>query len=447
MSLRCRLLICTGTLLLTAAAFAEPKARAVFMVDKAIYPEIKAGLDTYAAHILKNFNVVCEARPDDYYKMQPPAIRAILKKEYETSKPPLVGAIMVGSIPCAVKGDPADILIPVTLFYEDFDATYEDKNNDGCYQDAEITNDRPKNPTEIWTSWWVPPCAGDDKAAQVKHLNTFLTKLDRFYKDEINGRDAMLWAAGNVGHVETIEGWTVLMKDTMNAGAKPLNQKLYIWCRFGQDEGTFRPNKRTDEFGARDFIKAFTLQPWLHVHVIAHGNQRGWYWDTTGVVASSDPNRPESTIKMDFSAFKGGAANIVTTSGCGNGNFRGDYGVKPMYERFLGSLLLFSPETITVAYYGAASPQSTSGDPGFCTELVESLQADGPSYLAEGYKKLRNSDYSWGTQHFFFRGGDEKVLSGDPFAKFRPTPEPSAEQKKALEEKLKATNWTVVGPG
>jgi hypothetical protein len=332
--------------------------------------------------------------------MQPPAIRAMLRSEYQDqAQPALVGAIMCGPIPHAVKGDPKEILIPITLFYEDFDAQYDDRNGDGVYQDAEITNDRVHNPTEIWTTWWVPPA--NDGPTQVKLLKGWLQKLDRYHKGEITGRDQMLWMTGNVTGVEISEGWTVLFKDTM----KPLAQKLYIWSKEGQDEGTFRPNKRKEEFGPRDFITAFTLQPWQHVHVIAHGNQRGWYWDSVGVIAGlAASNKPEASLAMDFSALKGTAANIVTTSGCSNGNFRGDY-IGPAYDRALANNLLFSPDTITVAYYGAASPQSTSGFAGYCTEIIESLKPDGGSYLGEGYKKMRNSDYAWGLEHYFFRGG------------------------------------------
>jgi hypothetical protein len=424
---------------------AEARGRVVFIVDKSVYPEIKDGLETYAAHIRREFNIVCTPLPDDYYKMKPPAIREILKKEYAQSKPPLVGAIMVGPIPHALKGDPKEILIPSPLFYEDFEAKYDDKNGDGVYQDAEITSDRVHNPTEIWTTWWVPPTMKPEE--QGKLLNGFLAKLDRYHKGEITGRDALLWMAGNVGHVETCEGWSVLLKDTMNPAEKPLNQKLRIWCHFGQDEGTFRPNKRKDQFSARDFITAFTLQPWQHAHIIGHGNQRGWYWDTCGVVSAfAGEDKPEAALKMDFSKFNGAAANIVTTSGCSNGNFRGDY-IGPNYDRALSNCLLFSPTTCTVAYYGAASPQSTSGDPGFCTEIVECLRADGDSYFADGYKKMRNMDYAWGTQHFFFRGGDEKILTGDPFAKYRDSQPPTAEQAKALQEKIDKAGWTVVPPG
>ncbi len=420
-----------------------PAGRALVLVDKSMYPELEAGLARYAEHVLKLHRIAVVPRPDAYMEMQPPAIREILRREYEQHDPPLVGAILVGPLPHALKGDPKEILIPLTLFYEDFDARYTDANGDGVYQDSEIRNDRVKNPTEIWTSWWVPPAPADDRAAQVKHLKVWLDKLDRYYGGEIVGRDQMLWMAGNVTGVEICEGWTVLFKDTM----KPLAQKLYIWSKEGQDEGTFRPNKRKEEFGPRDFLTAFTLQRWQHAHIIAHGNQRGWYWDAVGVISGLDAkDKPEASLKMDFSTFQGTAANIVTTSGCSNGNFRGDY-ITPVYERALGNNLLFSPDTCTIAYYGAASPQSTSGFAGYCTELIESLKPDGSSYLGEGYKNMRNSDYAWGLEHFFFRGGDEKILCGDPFARYRDSAPPSAEAVKALEEKIKAAQWMVVPPG
>jgi hypothetical protein len=443
-----RLLVVLVGLTVSAAfapACAQPapasRGRAVFVVDKSAYPEIKAGLDKYAGHVLAMHNIVCQPLPDDYYNMKPLAIRAILHEQYKTSQPPLVGAIMVGPIPHALRGNPKEILIPAPLFYEDFDAQWEDKNGDGAYQDDEIVNDRKANPTEIWTAWWVPPA--NDGPAQARLLKLFLDKLDRYYRGEIVGRDQMLWLSGNVTDVEICEGWTVLLKDSM----KPLEQKLHIWCRVGQDEGTFRPNKRKDEFGPKDFLTAFTLQPWQHCHIVAHGNPRGWYWDSVGVVgAPPDDGKPESTLVMDLASFKGTAGNIVTASGCSNGNFRGDY-LGPNYDRALGNLLLFSPDTITIAYYGAASPQSTSSFAGYCTELVESLKSDGGSYLAEGYRKMRNSDYSWGTQHYFFRGGDEKILCGDPFARYRDSAPPTAEQAQAVQEKIKAANWTMVGPG
>lgn len=418
-----------------------PRARALLIVDNSVYPEIEGRLQKYAFHVLKMHNILCTPRPDDYYQMQPPTIRAILKKEYQDRQVPLVGAIMVGPIPHALRGDPKEILIPATLFYEDFDAEWVDKDNDGVYE--RIIQDRKANPTEIWTAWWLPPA--NDRPTQLKLLKGWLDKLDRYYRGEITGRDQMLWMAGNVINVEICEGWTVLLKESM----APLEQKLRIWCRVGQDQGTFRPGKRREEFSPGDFVTALTMQPWQHVHVSAHGNPRGWYWGNAGVVgARRSDGKPECTLLLDLSTFRGTAGNIITTSGCSNGNFRGDY-LGPEYDKSLGNLLLFSSHTITIAYYGAASPQSTSGFAGYCTEVVEALKSDGGSYLAEGYYKMRNQDYSWGTQHYFFRGGDEKILSGDPFARYRPSAKPTAkeaEDRLTEEQKKTIAGWTVVGP-
>ena len=423
------------------SAQAAPRGRAVFIVDNSVYPQLQAGLERYAAHVLAMHNIACEPLPDDYYKMTPAEIRERLHREYQSSAVPLVGAIMVGPIPHACRShDPSEIMIPCTLYYEDFDAEYTDTDGNGAFSDDEIKNDPSNNPSEIWVSWWVPPAM--DAPSQLKHLKFFLDKLDRYYRGEIVGRDQILWTAGNVVKVEDVEGWTVLMQGTM----KPLDQKLQIWSSIGQDPGTFRPNKRKEEHGPADFRTAFTLQPWQHAHIIAHGNQRGWYWDNTGVCVARDVSgRPEWSLLLDLSTFGGTAANIVTTSGCSNGNFRGAY-VGPAYDRALPNLLLFSPDTVTVAYYGAASPQSTNGFAGYCTELIESLKVDGGSYLGEGYYKMRNHDYSWGTQHYFFRCGDEKVLCGDPFARYRDSAPPSAEVQAEVQKKIDAMKWEITGP-
>lgn len=416
--------------------------RVLFIVDKSVFPAVQAGLETYAAHIQQEFGVRCEARPDDYYNMTPPQIRKILHEEYDTSDPALLGAIMVGPIPHACRShDPNEIMTPCPLFYEDFDAVYVDKNNDGAYSDEEITNDRVHNPTEIWVSWWVPPALDAD--TQIKDLQFFLDKLDRYYKGEITGRDDMLWTAGNVVKVEDVEAWSVLMKDTL----QPLGQTLKIWSKIGQDTGTFRPNKRKDEHSPSDFLKAFTLQPWQHAHIIAHGNQRGWYWDNTGVCfARAAGSKPESEwsllIKLDELPFAG--ANIITTSGCSNGNFRGDY-TRVAYDCAMPNILLFSDRTNTIAYFGAAAPQSTSGFACMATELVEALKSDGGSYFAEGYYQMKNHDYSWGLQHYFFRGGDEKVLLGDPFARYRDSKPFSAEMQADVAKKIQSAKWEEAG--
>jgi len=395
----------------TAAADSAtgPRARALLIVDKSVYPEIKDGLAKYAAHVLKVQNIACEARPDDYYNMKPPAIRALLQAEYKKSQPPLVGAIMVGPIPYPLAGNPKEITIPAVMFYEDFDAKWDDPDGDGVYQ---VTYDRVNNPTEIWTAWWVPPA--NDAPTQVKLLKGWLDKLDRYYRGEITGEGGMLFQAGNVTSVEVTEGWMVLMGDTLQS----VNQKLTTYSRVCEDKTQPKPAKG-EEFTGAEFLAAFSSRPWQHLHIGTHGTPRGFYWEGTAVEGLK-PEKPSPNYTwLDCSTFKGTAANVVTTSGCSNGNFRGSLNSTD-YAKSIGNLLLFSPDTITVAFYGSASPQSTSEFAAYHTELIESLKADGGGYLAEGYFKMRNHDYSWGTSHYIFRGGDEKIVSGDPFVRYRP---------------------------
>jgi hypothetical protein len=62
--------------------------------------------------------------------------------------------------------------------------------------------------------------------------------------------------------------------------------------------------------------------------------------------------------------------------------------------------------------------QSTGVFANFHTELIEALDLEKGSYFAEGYYNMINSDYSWGTDHYCFRGYDGKIFNGDPFARY-----------------------------
>ncbi len=172
-------------------------SRALVVVDKSVYPEIEARLTKYIDHIRREFGVELKVLVDDYYDMQPPDIRARLKHEYQNSPVPVVGAIMVGPIPHAIRSslgaaeettkyemlmDEADekgdrrlawecwrklpLLTPAPLYYEDFDAEWIDEDGDGVFE--KIETDPENNPTEIWTAWWVPP--SEDRRMQAKLL-------------------------------------------------------------------------------------------------------------------------------------------------------------------------------------------------------------------------------------------------------------------------------------
>ena len=187
----------------SAAAAETPKARALVVVDETVYPQIKEGLDKYIDDIRWEFDIELKVLVDEFYSMTPPQIRAILKKEYESSEIPVVGAIMVGPIPHALRSrigamqETIDLqkaldeakargdndaawqvyrkmpdLCPAPMYYEDFDAVWIDEDGDNVFENIETNAEN--NATEIWTAWWVPP--RNDAGEQVKMLNTFLKK-------------------------------------------------------------------------------------------------------------------------------------------------------------------------------------------------------------------------------------------------------------------------------
>jgi len=102
----------------------------------------------------------------------PEDVRGILKQEYNTNN--IRGAILVGQIPFALweqgYGDNRGIL---SLFYEDLDGEFQDRDNDGFY-DYHVfgENEGP----EIWICWMRPP-----KLLEVFHLNRFLDKVHNYY--------------------------------------------------------------------------------------------------------------------------------------------------------------------------------------------------------------------------------------------------------------------------
>jgi len=385
---------------------ASTSDRVLVVVDDSVYPEIGTALDNY-------FNSVKSVLPqvefqvliDGFYEMKPSEIRASLKKEYELSSGTMVGAIMVGPIPHALRGDPETILITSPLYYEEYDAEWIDENNDGVFD--KIITDRINNETEIWTAWWVPP--SNDRAEQAKMLKVFLDKLVRYYQGEIMGRDGVVFIAGNGNSVEITESWTVLLDEALATAGQKVAR---VYSLDGQMKEAVLPDPGP-EFISYDLLDLLTGHCWQHLHTLTHGSPAGFYWH------NGEEAIAVTTENIDFSGFNGTGPVIFTTSGCSNGVFRGRLKGEPLYSRSIANRMLFSPNTATIAFFGSASPQSASVFAGFHTELVESLAANGSSYIGEGCRNFRNADYSWGLKHFIFRGVDGKVLSGDPFAKYR----------------------------
>jgi hypothetical protein len=427
-------IICIATMgasLCNAQDDSPPRTRALVVVDSSVHPHISQRLETYVRHIRREFDTELKVLVDNFYGMKPPAIRRILKTEYDRSPVPLIGAIMVGPIPHALRsglgaveltqtheqlfeaakarGDgraawrhwvKMPMLCPAPLYYEDFDAIWIDEDDDGVFERFET--DAENNPTEIWTAWWVPPA--NDPESQIMMLNSFLKKLDVYHRGSMDGRNGMIFIAGNGNSVEITEAWTVLMRESMESTGQTVAQVI---SRHAEMAERVHP-RRSEEFFEDELIRPLTGHRWQHMHILTHGNPAGYYWDGRAVTVDT----------LNTLRFRGTGANIITTSGCSNGNFRGKNKGTPDYTKSMGNILIFSNSTATVAYYGAASPQSTGVFAVIHTELIEALDPATGGCIGEGYYNLRNADYCWGTTHYFFRCVDGKVLSGDPFARY-----------------------------
>jgi hypothetical protein len=312
---------------------------------------------------------------------------------------------MCGPIPYALRGgtNPNDLVTCLPYYYEDFDAKWFDDNADGVEDRCE--QDRATNAAEIWTAWWVPPT--DDRAEQTKMLQGFLTKLDRHYKGQTAARDGIIFLEGNGNSVEITEGWYCLLLDAMRSTGQKV-VKTYSAQSDADMVGRTLPPKGKD-FVRADLENDLYENCYQHLHTVTHGAPDGFYVS-------------DGRISFDMSKFHDTGAVIVSTSGCGNGNFHGSYRVKPDYAHSIGDRLIFAPNCLTIAYYGATTPQSTGVFAVVHTSLVEFLDPEKGTGIGEGYLKLLNSDVCWGTSHYLFRGGDGKALLGDPFARYTRVP-------------------------
>jgi hypothetical protein len=382
------------------AADREGRIRVLVLVDESAYPSLQAKLDRYYADVQRSFDAEFRTLVEPFYEMPPEKIRDLLKREYDAPDARIRGAIMVGPIPCALRGSAGGPLTPAPLYYEDFDARWADDDGDGAFD--RVDNDADHNPTEIWTAWWVPPA--NDPQEQVLLLNRWLDKLHRFHTGEIKASDGLLFlAAGGVASVEITESWHVLLSGVL----APVGGTVTAYSRYAEMPGSVRPPSNRD-FTPEELSGALTAHAWLHVHTVSHGAPDGLYLEGGAITSAG----------LDFSRFDQTGPLIMTTSGCSNGNFRGTNGAEANYAASIGNRLLFSDRTLTVAYFGSASPQSSGVFAMYYNDLIESLDPSRGSYIAAGYYRMRNRDSAWGVVHYIFRGLDEKILSGDPFARY-----------------------------
>ena len=398
----------------TVATPISPLRRKVLVViDETFVLDLAPGLQTYFEHVGGLFHVDFDVLAGPVLGMKPVELRARLAGAFRNEPDRVIGAIMVGPIPVALRGIPGTIVFPTPYFYEDFDARWTDADGDGIFEKVET--DRTLNATEIWTAWWVPPA--NDAKGQIGLLKGWLEKLDRHYRalsaGKVPGRDGAVYIAGNGNSVEITEAWTVLLSDALATAGQRV---ATVHSLQGQMKQARLPDPGP-EFRGEDLVALLTSRAWQHVHILTHGSPAGFYW------RNGETKVAVTTENFDFSRFHETGPVIFTTSGCSNGVFRGTLKAEPDYARSMGNRLLFDPRTVTVAYFGSASPQSASVFAGFHTEIFEALTAGKDAFIAEGYKRFRNTDHTWGLEHFIFRGMDGKILNGDPFARYAvPTP-------------------------
>ncbi|MBN2055801.1 hypothetical protein JW905_12810 [bacterium] len=426
-----------------------------------IYGAIEGRLENFADLVWDRFNVEIEVLPDDYYNSFTAAdVRTLLQAEYDEPDA-LTGAILAGTIPYATYRHGDGCINPAPLYFEDFEAQWVDANPvDGHFED--IITDAWNNPTEIWTAWWIPPNMGVDHHAD--YLMAYLMKLDGYYHGWIEGSDAMLFAGSDMTNLTMNDQWIELLMDSGGRSAEDImafgvhsSDQDPMWGYGGVAQWVY-PNDLTKPrmwngstwFGfnsaldatiyespvpgagdvlVEELVHLFNENRFKYCHFFSHGSPEGIYFHGMG----------NYFLYSDVGQITYGGANIITTSGCNNGNFRGSVNAAVAYDHCLGSNLIFDSDNACVTWYGSASSQSTGLFADYHQLLIQGLRPEPGNYFAKGYYAMRNSDIVWGSSHYFFRSVDDKILLGNPFVTWydvalpsptpsptpRPTPDPS----------------------
>ena len=152
----------------------------IVVIDAQLYPYVKEKFTRYLNEVEERFVVKFSVVKVDGLRSPNPIIpielREFLQKEYAVNN--TVGALLVGQIPYALwnqgVGNNSGVL---SLFYEDLDGDFEDKNQDGFYDYHYFG---PQEGPEIWVSWMRPPMFG-----QAFFMNNFLEKTHKYYNGEI----------------------------------------------------------------------------------------------------------------------------------------------------------------------------------------------------------------------------------------------------------------------
>jgi len=438
--------LCFVVIGLTAILHISPEAgradTVLFLVNNSgpdVYSAIAANLSVYIDDVQQRFGVSIQVLADDYYNHYSPAdVRALLRYMYLSSGGEMTGAILAGTIPYATYRYSTGPITPAPLYYEDFDAVWTDSLPGDGHFDV-IDTDPWTNATEIWTAWWVPPT--NQPAQHASYLNAYLQKLALYYSGVIEGSDALLFIGSNMTNIGFNSEWAGLLLGPGQISASRLHlcgvqsidqdpmwgfagvsdwiypqdlskSRLWNgaeWAGFypGIDFTVFeQPHGTAEDVLVDQLFFMWNAARWKYSHLFSHGTASGAYYEGPGNYFTY------SDVPI---IINDGGANVITTSGCHNGNFRGNDGATPNYSASLGNVMVFSSTNCCVTFYGSASSQSTALFAEFHEELLGGLVPDTGNYLAKGYYRMRNSDIIWGEDHYFFRSRDDKVLLGNPF--------------------------------
>ena len=207
------------------------KDNVLIIINERLYTKISRRLDRYIVDVEERFpvNIILTTTSTTTAE----EIRSLLQQEYDINH--INGAILVGQIPFALweqgYGDNKGIL---SLFYEDLDGRFEDRDNNGFY-DYHIFGEN--NGPEIWVCWMRPP-----RFLEEFYLNRFLDKTHLYYTSGIKIEDKALVAChedydnnfyGPIGVVPILE--EICSKVEKDGEGKDLTIARELWYKLSKN--------------------------------------------------------------------------------------------------------------------------------------------------------------------------------------------------------------------
>lgn len=158
-----------------------PKGRMLVLVNSDLYPQLNAAIDTYIA------DVAYEGYFATAYRIKGGSPAEL--RNFIIGKKPVVGALLVGSLPTAwfeMDDDfhNAHAEFPCDLYYMDLDGQWNDPDSDGKFS-GHSTNVAP----EIWIGrLWTPTANGNDATL----LSDYFARNHQFRKGRLGCSDRAL---------------------------------------------------------------------------------------------------------------------------------------------------------------------------------------------------------------------------------------------------------------